>query len=210
MTEKTAKSTVLSNLKRIGLLEKDGKPSDLARRWRDDEEYPTVCQEILEAAYPQALRDAVPDPVNDIENAKRWFANRTGGGESAARKTAHTYKLVAEADLSKAPDATKAVNGGKATARKFTPSDKAARSASAKAVGEAPVTKPTIVPRESSVSAWTSAPVSNLPLAATPPVALHFHFPSDATAEYIDTVLGVVTKHLGGKSDVIIAPTAAA
>ncbi|HUV57107.1 MAG TPA: DUF5343 domain-containing protein, partial [Dehalococcoidales bacterium] len=51
---------LLSPLKRMGILEQDGVPRDRAKAWRDDEQYPQVCESIRKEIYPQELVEAFP------------------------------------------------------------------------------------------------------------------------------------------------------
>lgn len=98
MKEVTARA-VLANLKKLTLLDENGVPTDLANRWRDDSEYPAVCEEILAAAYPTELREAAPGPKPDSAVASRWFQQRHRMGKGAADNAARTYVLIASADL---------------------------------------------------------------------------------------------------------------
>lgn len=98
MQEVTAR-TVLANLKKLALLDENGVPTDLANRWRDDSEYPAVCEEILAAAYPTELREAAPGPKPDSAVASRWFQQRHRMGKGAADNAARTYVLIASGDL---------------------------------------------------------------------------------------------------------------
>jgi hypothetical protein len=101
MSPESARKNVLPTLKQAGIIDQDGKPSERARRWRDDEQYPTVCEEIKKEIYPQELLDAVPDPVADRSGAERWFANHTGSGQVGVRKMVAFYSLLSEADPGK-------------------------------------------------------------------------------------------------------------
>jgi hypothetical protein len=101
MQESSARTNVLIYLRDLGLVDEEGKTLDRSRKWRDDDQYKDVCQDIVQAVYPQELLDAAPDPNEDRQPALRWFANHTGADESAVRKMANFYALVMEADASK-------------------------------------------------------------------------------------------------------------
>jgi len=99
MNARSAQTNILPSLKMLGLIDDDGKPKDLAKRWRDDKEYPKVCKEMLESIYPTSLLDAAPDPSEKREDVKRWFKHETGAGDSAAGKMTAVFTLLQEADV---------------------------------------------------------------------------------------------------------------
>lgn len=107
MEKISARANILPSLAIIKLIDENGNPTGLANRWRDDKEYPKVCEEIKKEVYPQELIDAVPDPNKDKEGAKRWFANRTRDGKSALGKMTAFYVLLCEAEPAKAKEIAK-------------------------------------------------------------------------------------------------------
>jgi hypothetical protein len=74
----------------------EGKTGERAKQWRDDAHYAAVCKDILKAVYPQELLDAVTNPT-ERQQAERWFARKTGAGESAAKRMAALYVVLVEA-----------------------------------------------------------------------------------------------------------------
>lgn len=106
--ERAAKN-VVPNLERIGLIDDKGKPTALAARWRDDEEYPAVTREIIAAVYPQALLDVAPPDDPDAATVKRWFLRETGTGEGRANILTAFYRLLATGDPSGQADAPRRV-----------------------------------------------------------------------------------------------------
>jgi hypothetical protein len=95
MTDSSAKANILPGLKQIGLIDADGKTnSEIARKFRDDSEYPSLCRELIEKIYPQELRDAFPDKSADREKIKKWFKGHTGVGDSMAGKVSAFYSLL--------------------------------------------------------------------------------------------------------------------
>ncbi len=117
MEEISAGKNVLPALKRIGLIDQEGKPQELARRWRDDDEYSKVCEEIKAAVYPAELLDAVPNPNTNKAAAVRWFS-KSGAGSSLVEKRVAFYQLLSEADLTKGQEINKASGGNKTNPRK--------------------------------------------------------------------------------------------
>ncbi|WP_237173314.1 DUF5343 domain-containing protein [Paracandidimonas lactea] len=104
MSEASASANIIPPLRVFGLIDDTGKPSDLAYDWRDDSKYAAVCKQILEATYPQELRDLYHEasaPAKDIES---WFARDAKVGQAAARAYASTYLTLLEADLTKAKE----------------------------------------------------------------------------------------------------------
>ena len=57
-----AHANVFLYLKDMGLIDDDGKTPELAKAWRDDEQYTEVCKEMLKKLYPDELISAVPNP----------------------------------------------------------------------------------------------------------------------------------------------------
>ncbi len=101
MTANSARTNVLPPLRRTGLIDQDGKPTDRAHRWRNSDQYQQVCEEIRREVYPEGLLDAFPGPEVDRNGVERWFMNRTGVGLSAASQMASFYILLTEADPAK-------------------------------------------------------------------------------------------------------------
>ncbi len=189
ISEKTARDVELPMLKRVGLIESDGSTGDLARRWRDDGQYPAVCTEIRNSIYPEELLHAVPDPATDEQAAIRWFMNATGGGEKAAGNMARTYRLLSEAD----PVAAAVSN------------DRQRPANSSRSKGEQPA-KQVRNRRETKVGApmpeATEHPGKKLPAAPERlgRMALHIdvqiHIAADASAPQIDQIFASMAKHL--------------
>lgn len=101
MEKVSAQTNILPTLKQIGLIEEDGKTTELAKKWRDDQDYPNVCKNIINKIYPQELLDAFSDPVSEREKVYRWFSLHTGNGDTAVNKMLAFYFLLVEADPTK-------------------------------------------------------------------------------------------------------------
>jgi len=98
INEKSAEKNILPFLKTIGIVDSKGVPTELAKRWRDEKDYPQVCKEISERIYPKGLIEAVPDPSENRQDAIRWFMSKTGVGEAAAEMMTSFYALIQKAD----------------------------------------------------------------------------------------------------------------
>lgn len=183
MQVNSARNNIMPYLKMVGLIDQDGKPLERAKRWRDDGEYPAVCEEIRKEIYPQDLLDAVPEATTDRQAVERWFANQTGVGEVAARKMASFYMILAEADPAKAPESqsitTKSPNPTKQipknNQKKLEPSKQAFQ--------------------ESMQETTTGYKNSNSDLPSIN-INIQIHISSDASPEQIDQIFSSMAKHI--------------
>ena len=96
MGEDSARTNVIPPLRAIGFIDDDGKPTDLAYDWRDDERYADVCAAVRRTVYPQELNDAVIDSADRVK-VENWFKNKARVGEASARKMAAFYLMLCEA-----------------------------------------------------------------------------------------------------------------
>jgi hypothetical protein len=94
----TAKSDVITPLKKIELIDENGVPTALANDWRDDLKYPTVCQHIIDSCYPEEVKDVYSDASQAIGKLVNWFMHSTLVGKSTAAKYAKFYQLLLRAD----------------------------------------------------------------------------------------------------------------
>jgi len=101
MSTLSAQKNILPYLRLTGLIDQDGKTTDKAIKWRDDNQYPEVCESVRKEVYPQELLDLAPPTDLDRNSVQTWFANNTGGGISQAGKQAAFYMMLCEADLGK-------------------------------------------------------------------------------------------------------------
>ncbi len=181
MKVRSARTNVLPYLKDIGLIDEEGKTHDLAKAWRDDQQYAGVCKQIRQEIYPEDLLSAVPNPMEDREAAQRWFANHTGVGISAVRRMTQFYTILSEADASRRPQKTKtpmkSITPKRVTTGKTTPKKTAAVAAS---------------DQISPSGALAIAPIS-------PPdvsINLEIHISADATPDQIDKIFESMAKHI--------------
>jgi hypothetical protein len=173
----------LPQLRSVGLVDQDGKPTQLAHQWRTDEEYAAACEAMLSALYPQELIDAVPPADPDRTSARNWFMRQGGVGEGSAKQMAAFYVLLCAKDPA---------GGEERPTRESTPRQRQRRTTSAPRSAPAPAPAPTPAP----ASAQSSTVIQ--PHAAGP--ALHIdvqiHIPADATSDQIDAIFGSMAKHL--------------
>jgi len=182
ISEGSAQNNILPTLRTTKIIDDEGKPTDRAVKWRDDHDYPKVCEQIRKDVYPAQLLEVAPG-IDEREAARRWFANHSGGGESLINKTMTVYMLLCEADPIKAA------------------------AAPASSTGNTRIKKKTI--KKGEKGAPTKPQVDTNPVETDngkPPIrqlsgpAIHFnvqiHISPDATAEQIDQLFASMGKHL--------------
>jgi len=108
MDERSAQNNILPTLRATGLIDADGKPTDLVVKWRDDDSYKAVCEQVRKKVYPKELLEVAPDISTSRSKIERWFAHDTGAGENAVTKMVSFYLLITEADPAKATGSTPA------------------------------------------------------------------------------------------------------
>jgi hypothetical protein len=96
LTTQTTRHYILP-LRKMGLINDNGEPTELAYRWRADKEYPDVCKEILEKAYPLEVRNAMA-PNSSPASIEKLIKNILGVTDRTARLMANFYLLLREAD----------------------------------------------------------------------------------------------------------------
>lgn len=179
MEERSAKANIIPSLTMMGIINEEGKPTDRAKKWRDDVTYSEVCQEIRNELYPQELLDAVPGPSVDRPAVERWFATRTGVGQVAARKFAIVYELLTAATVPEKLETPPTPARPKSPAR---------REPSKKAPAPAKEAKPAVFSGlEPSIH-----------------IDVQIHISPDASADQIDQIFASIAKHLrnlGARSD---------
>ena len=181
MKENSAKANVRPALIAFGIVDENGKPKDRAVKWRGDEEYTSVCEEIRKEIYPKELLEALPPPTPDRDSVERWFANRTGSGKGAVGKMTTSYLLLCEADPSKTQGIPKK-----------TPSSAKKK----KPASPPPKVPATTKPITSSVV--TSQGKEKVIPQITPSIHIDIqvHISPDATVDQIDQIFASMAKHL--------------
>lgn len=197
-TTDSASNNFLRPLKALGLVDQDNRATERANRWRHDEDYPAVCEEIRDDIYPAELRDAQPCPNPDRGAVENWFSRVTGQGNAAVKQMAALYVLLCEA----------------------TPRDSAGDGASSKRVAAKPLkSKQKALPANrrskngSDQNAELSTPIqamdtprivdsssagttSRQNLAPSLHIDIQIHISSDASGEQIDQIFKSMATHL--------------
>ena len=78
MSKGSAANNVFPYLKMINFIDTDAKPTSLATKWIDDNEYANVCKKIIKTIYPEELSKSVRDPINNKPKVKEWFMENKG------------------------------------------------------------------------------------------------------------------------------------
>lgn len=182
MAEASANANVIAPLKVLGIIGDDGKPTDMAWDWRDDTKYPQVCEQIIEATYPQELRDLFHSPDSALAAVTAWFMRSAKVGESAARKYGQTYLMLLQGDLTAAAATNKKQRSTKPPASSSSPKKVAPKK-------EAPK-KPE--QREVPPAPQENGFVPRLH------IDVQVHISPDSTPEQIDKIFEAMAKHLKG------------
>lgn len=181
ISEASAKANIVPTLKQIGMIDEEGKTNqDLAKKFRDDSQYPKLCEDIIKRLYPQELLDAFPDLDTEKSKIVSWFMNHTGIGEAGAKRMVSFYLILREAN----PSVTKVATTAK---------PKEVKEKQAKPVNK----RPASIPKKD-----LAPPVS--PLATTSPrnfspslnINLQIHISSDATPEQIKSIFENMAKYI--------------
>ena len=181
----------LASLKKVSLINDDGKPTERAKRWRDDSQYAAVCEEIRQSVYPPELLHAFPAPDPDRAGVARWFGHQAGVGEDAANQLASFYLLLCEADVTKLESSASASRVSKTNRGSSSPTNAKTRSQPPQHSSEAHLS-----------SANGAAPVTpQYPNqiggeGLTLHVDIQVHISPEASAEQIDQIFKSINLHL--------------
>lgn len=171
-------------LKQLGLVDEDNKPTELAQKWRDDAQYGDATREILEAVYPQDLRDVSPPDNPDIAAATRWFLNETQSGASRARQLATFYVMLAKGDATDRSGARRRWTATPRATGKQRREDADVRTGDSQKASKSPA-------GQDGKNVTPPAPSLNL--------AVQVYIDKDMSAEQVDHVFASMAKHLYGK-----------
>lgn len=181
-SESSATSNVLTPLKRLGLIDEEGKPTDLANTWRLDQTYAESCETILNSVYPKELLELCPTNKVDRGAAITWFMSQ-GVGVAAARKMAGLFILLRSGEIKTAAKSSSATTK---------PSGKASGS-------EHSAGKKKALPQE---NAKGTNLANNVNAAAHPDIHidLQIHISPDSSTEQIDAIFSSMSKYLYGRA----------
>lgn len=185
MSEASARSNVLAPLRELGLIDETNKPTELAKRWRHDDEYEAVCHEIRQQVYPAELIDAFPQGnEDDRESIKRWFMKVGHVGEAAARMYSGTYIMLSQANFASA---------GEETAK---PASRSAASATKSPIKLKP-TNPLRPNEDGQANSLQDAAEQRHRKMPALHIDVQVHISPDTAPEQIDRIFESMAKHLG-------------
>jgi hypothetical protein len=189
-SEQSAAGNVINPLKRIGILDGDGRPTTLARRWHLDEDYADVCAEIRKTIYPEELLDLASGSKPDRSVVERWLRQKTQQGTAGVNKMAIFYMLLSEGDAT-------ALASAKST-REPAITRQAIRNVKKKSTTVG--TRAQELPESEATSPHTQSPVQFARRPGSESLSLHvdvqIHIASDASVEQIDAIFSSMSKHL--------------
>jgi len=191
MNEASARSNLIGPFKKIGIIDDDGKPTDLAYDWRDDHKYAAVCETLIKTYYPQELKDLFHSSDADMQKLTNWIMSHTRCGEPAAKMYARFYLLLLKADPkaaeiainSKEPKAKTTKTPEKNKALLVTPATSQQQ--------EVVLQNPTIV-----APAQTSVVPRMLNNSPELHINIQLHISPESSTEQIDKIFESMSKHL--------------
>lgn len=185
MTEDSARANILTPFKKIGILDAEGRPTDLAYDWRDDAKYPEVCKKLLDRLYPQEVQDLFPDANADTSALTSWFMSQARCGKVAAAMYSAFYRLLLKADPSESQESkqNQAQNTPK-TPRRRVSEAKAETRGSERKSNEETRGQP-IGPKASSFGSTPQLHIN-----------IQLHIAPETTADQIDQIFESMAKHL--------------
>lgn len=128
--QEAAARAYLVELRSVGILSDENKPTPLAQKWRLDESYPEAVEQIIQSTYPEGLIHVAPPGDAERQKVVSWFL-REGLGQGAAGNKAATYLLISSPTPNEAPRGVVKAAQGEGAPRARTAVPKAERQAAA-------------------------------------------------------------------------------
>lgn len=196
ITEPSA-ANLIPPMKSLGLISDSNRLTDLAFEWRDDETYAQACKKMLEAVYPQEVRDLYHETTTPLRDVANWFAKYMRTGDSVAGAVASLYLLLLEADPTKKDAAAKAKTNRPAVAKAskaVRPAAKVAKTPKAPNGTTGAVNPPDGRDRRDSEEGGDQA--GNRGFTPKLHVDIQIHISPESTADQIDKIFESMAKHL--------------
>ena len=191
MGEASAQSNLVGPFKKIGIIDEDGKPTDLAFDWRNDDKYADVCSSLIDKCYPQEVKDLFHSPDADFQKLTNWFTNTARCGGPAAKQFARFYLLLLKADLNEA-EATSAKSEAKFKSPKPETKKKDTKTQT-QGVAEPTSTKPNAETAQILQPQPTQTILRNAPELH---INVQLHISPESSADQIDKIFESMAKHL--------------
>ncbi|MCA0927520.1 hypothetical protein [Ruegeria profundi] len=174
--QEAAAKAYLKQLVSVGVLDENGRATEIANKWRLDDTYKDAADEIVRSIYPESLLLACPPENIEREKVVNWFM-MDGLGKGSAGNKAATYILLSKQEPQLA--ATSTVSGEKSEKPKRA---KKAQVKPAKASDEVVYSQ----------SKPTTTSQSAIPLNLN----LQIHISADATSDQIDQIFKSMRNYL--------------
>lgn len=100
--QEAAARAYVTELKGVGILTEDCKPTPLAHKWRLDDSYNEAVKQLIGTVYPEGLIHVAPPGEGDRQKIVSWFL-REGLGQGAAGNKAATYLLLSSPTPNESP-----------------------------------------------------------------------------------------------------------
>ncbi len=100
----TAAKAYVNELRSVGVINDDGRPTPLAQKWRLDESYAETADEIVRSVYPEGLFTFLDQGDITRQRVVSWFL-REGLGQGSAGNKAATFLLLSSPGPSESPKA---------------------------------------------------------------------------------------------------------
>lgn len=185
-TQKTARN-LLPQLRALGVVDSDNRVTELGDDLRHDETYAETCQKILEAIYPDSLRNAHSDADEDPAKVASWFSRNARTGEVMSKNQAKTYLLLLSGKLPSADDPTPG------------PRQRRRSGQSAPAAPAKPEVKVQTNTAEASPPSPPAPPTSGGNGGPNLHIDLQIHISADAGDAQIEAIFKSMAKHLYGR-----------
>jgi hypothetical protein len=166
----------LKELKRARLLDEEGKPTDVANKWRNDETYLEAVEAIVSEVYPESLRLSAQPGEATRAKVVNWFTLQ-GLGTGAAGNKAATYLLISSLEPLEL--------GATATPKVKSPTPKAAREAPEKRREEEKLGK--VEKEQPNSRREVSMPLN---------INVQVHISADASNEQIESIFKSMRRYL--------------
>lgn len=181
---RSAIDNVVLPLRRLGLVDDDGRLTERGKKWRVDDSYGEACQEILDEIYPSDLTSLTDDQGRpEKSQVNSWFQYH-GFGDANATKMAATYNLIAEKRIPESNSVEPKKKASKAAPKARIKKD------AAPVVAEAD--------EEPSVETLELPLVNERSTKSGPNIHLdiQIHIPATATPDQIEQIFASMAKHL--------------
>ena len=186
LTSDKAASNLLAPLKQMKLIDDEGKPTDRANEWRDDNKYSLVCEQITAEIYPPEIRSLYPGPDFDKDKIAQWFMTTAKLGEPASKMVASMFVLLSSKEI-KTDTNNSNTNAGKSTKK----ATQKKNDTTQKNVGATIQVTP-----DTHNNPPTPTPTNGHAPTPTLHIDLQIHISPDASNEQIDNIFASIAKHL--------------